>query len=276
MINIKQMYKQKINKIQNIPLPNNTSGLPPKKILGYDMFNELYSNIFLCAKKKSGKSSTIYNILRECADKETTVVVFCSTCERDKAWITIRQFLEKKKIMYQFYQSIKEDGINHLKELLDQVKLAEEETDESDDEPEPEILLLNTNKISVRVKKKKPKKISPKYIIIFDDISAELKDPNVSQLLKQNRHYKSKVIISSQWLNDIPPQARRQIEYYILFGGMNDQKLDELYQNADLDVTLDEFHHLYKDATKQKYHFLYVDTNGEYRKDFSERYLIPK
>eukprot|EP00732_Lithocolla_globosa_P002435 Lithocolla_globosa_v1_NODE_1594_length_2461_cov_29.945968.p1 type:complete len:269 gc:universal NODE_1594_length_2461_cov_29.945968:1165-359(-) len=267
------MYKQRINKIQNNPLSNNTSGLLPHQILGYSMFEELYANIYLTARKKSGKLSTIMTILKECADKETNVVVFCSTCQRDRAWITIKEYLEKKKINHQFFQSIKKDGANNLQLLLDQVKMTEDESEE-EDEPEPEVLKFSSKSLSVRIKKKKPKKISPKYIIIFDDISAELKDPFVSQLLKQNRHYKSKVIISSQWLNDIPPQSRRQIEYYIIFGGMNDDKLMELYKNADLDITFDQFYNLYHDATKQKYNFLYVDTNGSYRHNFCSQYVI--
>eukprot|EP00732_Lithocolla_globosa_P006494 Lithocolla_globosa_v1_NODE_7592_length_927_cov_406.575688.p1 type:complete len:271 gc:universal NODE_7592_length_927_cov_406.575688:877-65(-) len=268
------MYKERINNLQNNPLPNNTSGLLPHQILGYSMFEELYANIYLCARKKSGKSSTIMTILKECADKETNVVVFCSTCQRDKAWLTIQDYLEKKKINHQFFQSIKEDGINHLQVLLDQVKMAEDDNSDSEPEPEPEILKFSSKSLSVRIKKKKPKKVSPKYIIIFDDISAELKDPYVSQLLKQNRHYKSKVIISSQWLNDIPPQARRQIEYYIIFGGMNDDKLEELYKNADLDISFEQFYKIYHDATQQKYNFLYVDTNGSYRHNFCNQYII--
>ena len=36
---------------------------PKENILGYDMFPILYNNIFCIAKKKSGKSNVIYNIL---------------------------------------------------------------------------------------------------------------------------------------------------------------------------------------------------------------------
>eukprot|EP00732_Lithocolla_globosa_P002502 Lithocolla_globosa_v1_NODE_1658_length_2414_cov_455.281475.p1 type:complete len:170 gc:universal NODE_1658_length_2414_cov_455.281475:1520-1011(-) len=163
--------------------------------------------------------------------------------------------------------SIKEDGIHHLAELIEHMKMEEDSDDESDEDA-CEVLLFGNSEISVKVKK--PKKISQKYLIIFDDIASELKDPYVSQLLKTNRHYKSKVIISSQWLNDITPQSRRQIDFYLLFSGINMKKLEELYNDADLSISFEEFVNIYNIATRQKYHFLYIDSNNsEFRINFN-------
>ena len=93
-------------------------------------------------------------------------------------------------------------------------------------------------------------------------------------MLKTNRHYKSKCIISSQYVNDLVPMARRQIDYYLLFGGINEQKLKEIYMNADLNISEDHYIKLYLDATNEKYNFFYIDTNGEYRRNFNQKYLI--
>ena len=37
--------------------------LESHEILGYDYFPTLYSNIYICSKRKSGKTTLIYNIL---------------------------------------------------------------------------------------------------------------------------------------------------------------------------------------------------------------------
>eukprot|EP00732_Lithocolla_globosa_P002386 Lithocolla_globosa_v1_NODE_1547_length_2493_cov_371.285773.p1 type:complete len:271 gc:universal NODE_1547_length_2493_cov_371.285773:1275-463(-) len=267
--------KKVCNSIKNDPLPDNTAKLSPDKIVGYNLFPEIYSNIMVVARKRSGKTSTIFNVIKHCADKDTNVIVFCSTCENDVAWITIREYLEKAKIPYEFFKSIMDNGTNNLLNIIEEMKIADEE--EEEEEPEPEIILLNHTNISVRVKKKKKKKkVSPKYIVIFDDMSAELKNPAVSQLLKQNRHYKSKVLISSQYLLDILPEARNQIQYYLIFGGINEQKLFEIYRNANLNLTFEQFMSMYKDATSKPYSFFYVSTYCNYRQNFNIEYDVPK
>src|SRR6185437_11733738 len=70
-------------------------------------------------------------------------------------------------------------------------------------------------------KKRKKERVSkyqaPEYIIIFDDLSSELKSRSLLSLLKFNRHFKSKLIISSQWLHDLLPESRKQIDLFLIF-----------------------------------------------------------
>ena len=61
MISLKQINKQYV---EAIPIPD--EDLRP--ILGADIVEEVYSNIFLCARKKSGKTSAVFKILKECSD----------------------------------------------------------------------------------------------------------------------------------------------------------------------------------------------------------------
>lgn len=266
-----------LKKINDITVkPIRFQNVDKKHILGSDLFPEIYSNVFLCAKKKSGKTSTILHIIRKCADKRTNVIIFCSTCEKDKNYAYIREYLKAKNIPHQFHQSIKDDKHDYLGELLDQLQYEESEpSEESEPEPEPQILSTDNDSITVKIKKRKPKYLSQKYLIIFDDLSLELKTPNLNQLLKTNRHYKAKILISSQYLNDLLPMARRQIDVYLLWGGLNEEKLKELYQNADLDISFEKFQELYNDATKDKYNFFYVDaSNVQYRKNFNQQYIL--
>ena len=63
---------KKINDIAVKPIIQRK--LPKELILGYDYFPTLYSNIYICSKRKSGKTTLIYNILKHCTDKKTNVV----------------------------------------------------------------------------------------------------------------------------------------------------------------------------------------------------------
>jgi hypothetical protein len=267
------LKKETINKVKVTPIK--LPQIESQNIRGYDMFPEIYSNVFLCAKKKSGKTCTINHIVRKCVDKRTTVIVFCSTSHKDRNWLEIKKYLEEKEIPHEFHNSIKEDGHDYLAELIDKLQLeVSDDESESEPEPEPEILRFDDDSVTIKLKKRKPKIISQKYLIIFDDLSLELQDKNINHLLKTNRHYKSKVLLSSQYLNDLAPMARRNIDVYILFGGLNEKKLQEIYANADLSIEFNEFRMLYEDATSKKYNFFYCDTNGDYRMNFNERYKI--
>jgi hypothetical protein len=71
------METKEINSIKIKPVVH--LALEPTEILGYDYFPTLYSNIYICSKRRSGKTTLIYNILKHCVSKRTNVVFFCST-----------------------------------------------------------------------------------------------------------------------------------------------------------------------------------------------------
>ena len=52
------------------------------------------------------------------------------------------------------------------------------------------------------------KKREPVYIVIFDDLSSELKYKAVPYFMKQNRHFKALCILSSQYLFDLAKDGR--------------------------------------------------------------------
>jgi len=170
---------------------------------------------------------------------------------------------------------------NHLYVIIKKIQHENNDDGNSDTESEDELdhRLIHFHddgkNVKITIKKKKKQKIAPKYIFIFDDISTDLKNPDVAFLVKQNRHYLSKVIISSQYPYDMKPESRRQQDYFLLFAGQPEDKLKKLYENIDLHITFETFKELYDQATSEKYHFLYIDTNnGEYRQDFNQQFII--
>ena len=264
-INNKVVKPVKLNKTEN------------KDIKGGDIAG-LYANIFICARKMSGKTSLINTLLKQFIVKDTEVIIFASTVEIDPTWKQIVKSLEKKGNNVITYPNIVDDGINQVAELTNYLQ----EGTDSDSEPEVE----TTHEYNEQVggyqivtkemkKKKKPKLIGPEYIIVFDDLSTQLRDPAIDYLLKRNRHMKMKTIISSQFFHDLSPSSRTQIDILIIFGKMPITKLKYIHKEADLPVDLDVFLDIYVDATAEPYNFLMINTRtGEMRKNLNMAYQI--
>ena len=128
---------------------------------------------------------------------------------------------------------------------------------------------------------KKPRKYTPEYFIIMDDLSNEIRHPSVGHLLKRNRHFRSKVIISSQYLHDLPPGSIQQLDYILLWPGIPhkttgpENKLKKIHNSLDLSISYPLFEKLYDNATEEKYNFLYVDIRNEkYRHNFNKAYRV--
>lgn len=250
--------------------PVKSVNVSKEDIQGYDLIKELYSNIFICSKKKSGKTSLIYNILKNCANKMTTVIFVCSTIGKDKTYDEIFKMLDKKGINHEEYTSLfdgKENVIERWEQSLmvceeknEKVKSKSLRFDESDDE---------------EVVERKPKKIAPEYIWVLDDLSNELGDKSINFLLSRNRHFKSKVVISSQYYQHLSKNSRSQLDVLIIFKNMPTDKLQLMHSESDLSICFDEFLNLYNHATKEKFSFFYIDIrNEEFRKNFNVLYDI--
>ena len=258
---------------QTKKLNNETVGeIPLKKpkdtrpVKGWKLFPEMNANIFMCARKKSGKSTVIFKSLQKCCGKNTKIIVFCATLHKDASWIAIKDWAVEHGLTFIGHESIKDDdGVDQLELLIKelQAKVEDEEAPkeksclDSDDEEEP--------------KERKSKYQSPEYVFILDDLSNELQTKTIPRLLKVNRHFKSKTIISTQWWNDLHPMSRKQADYFILFRGHSAKKLEEIYRDANLSIPLEKFWQIYKFATKEPFSFLYVDcASGEFRRNFNE------
>lgn len=307
-----------------------------EQVKGKELFANPYSNIFILAKKKSGKTNLINAIIRKTINKNTAVHFFVSTIEKDDTYAEIIKYLKSKGIKYDTQTAIEESEsappvtlasgktstrqrsikVNRLKEIVDKLLVDEKKSGGSleavgpmiaDIPPEPpkpsipvpmmgprfnSILLKRTpatltvtptggkaeveqEKVEAEPKKKGRGKVVPEHLFIFDDLSASLRNSALTALLKKNRHIKSRVIISSQWLNDMEPSAIQQLDYMIAFGGIPAEKVEEMRQKLDLDIGPEKFFDMYRKATAEKYHFLYIDVrDGKYRQDFDKEIEI--
>ena len=188
------MKRYVINKAKVQPIQKEE--VPIDKIKGNELFPCLYNNIFICARKNSGKTTLIFNIIKQCCDKNSTVIIFSGTHYSDSSYQYIKDYMKYKKIPSMFFDSINNGKINQLEEVISGIK-----AEDIPDDKEPTIeekksreeiqkmkhvqrILGNEEKEQVEKKPRKPKKICPKYLIIFDDLSSELRSKSVVMLLK--------------------------------------------------------------------------------------------
>jgi len=273
----------RINKEQVAPVKFIDVKDDPRPIAGASLFPEIYGNIFFCARKKSGKSCGIYHTIKHCATKETTVVAFCATINRDPTWASIQQLCKEMGVTFSGYTSIWEGKDDILKAIVESLEVPQEkEEKEAEQKGGGSILVCTAEDLPTsrggKKKAKKPKFRAPEIIFCFDDIGSELQTPSLTSLMKKNRNLKSKVIVSSQNWNDLALQARKQLDYVLIFKGFSKSldKLKEIYNNLDVSVSFEDFLAMYRFATSEKYHFLYIDVvNSEFRRDFSHKITPP-
>ena len=86
-----------------------------------------------------------------------------------------------------------------------------------------------------------------------------------------NRHFKCSIVVSSQYYQHLVKDGRTNIDYFIIFGNMPIQKLQVMYEEAELNVTFDDFLNMYMKATAKPYSFFWIDRKrSEFRINFSE------
>jgi len=275
----------KTSKINNfkIQLPK-AKKVDNRPVKGAFMFPKELCTTYILGKKESGKTVLIWNIIQHRIEKNTTVVIFCPTVYADHGWINILEWLENNDIPHMIHTSIyNNDGTNALKELVSE--LEDEAKARYDDMKESKKKKHKSDKFDVHKvlnpeeetekKERKPKYKAADYLILIDDLSDEIGDSSLPTLIKKHRHFKTQLIISNQTLNDLPLSARKQLDYWIIFPGLDDIKLREVYDRCTLQIDFDQFQDLYYAATSKPYNFLYFCSYlNDFRRNFDEMFKI--
>lgn len=259
-----------------------------KPVRGGEIFPDPYSNIFLLAKKKSGKTTLLATILKKCVGPKTKLIFMVSTIDRDDIYKHLVEYYEGKGNEVVAYKTITEGSgkkrISHISEELKALDPEEEEDEDDEEESQTPICdFINfgtpepcdiSEPITPKKREVKDKYISPELIFILDDQGTLLRDVTVSNLVKDHRHYKSKVIISSQYVHDLRPEAITQLNYIIIFGKQPEEKLKKVWEYLNLALSYETFLYRYKLATEKPYNFLYIDRDNEkYRVNFNREFI---
>lgn len=241
-----------------------------KKWKGHKLFTEEFFNLFICAKKKSGKTNLLFNVLKETTDANTTLFFFSSTIDKDATWMAIVKHFEKEGNPMQVATTIKDGTFDEMLEILAIPEVEEVESSEEDEEGS--IIKLHTSKEKKKKKKKPP---PPNYTIVLDDLSGETRSKEIAQLVKKNRHYRARIIISSQYPKDCDPQTLKQMDYVFLLANHSEDKLKYLHETLDQSIPFPLFQKAYSVSTAMPFSFLYVGRD-EYRWNFDKRLTFEK
>jgi len=262
-------------KIKPVVIPK----LKEDEILGYEYFPQAYPNIMICARKRSGKTTLVYNILKKCINKKTMVFIFSPTVGKDATYIKIVEMLKKRKInVNKYLHFLEPDGSNIISELVNE--LIKDDDMESESEGEnPKIISAckfeDEKKVEKEKKEKKPSKIAPEICIIIDDLASEMRNKALANLTIKNRHMRALILLISHHPSNLLPQARTNLDYCIVFRGMPDEKLCMLHHDLNISVPLERFMEIYKEVTKEPYSFLWIScSDDELRAGFNRRIVL--
>lgn len=266
-----------LNNITVKPLVN-ANQLDETKIKGGKLIPEVAPVVYICSRRKSGKTSVLAEILRKTTDKKTTFWLFVPTHRIDPSWIQIIEILRDRGNTVNVFDSFMEGKTNILDEIIADLSSPEEEekdspamTLQSITTIQPKIVFPGSEEKEKRKYDYKPKKSAPVHCFVVDDNSNELKNPALLSLCKKNRHLKASVYISSQYCNDLLPQTLKQVSFAILFRSHTRDKLEHIHKMLDLSIDLNKFFHIYDYATEAPFNFLYIDMkNQTFRKNFNK------
>jgi len=291
------MKLQKINNFRIKPVAVGSG--KPKKFKGDDVFKRQYFNIALLSKTASGKTTVIKNLIDKFKTKNTLFLIFASTINLDATWAEILKTLPEDSYMAEPHFIDGKDDLlaQWMKENNNFEEGDDSEIDEQDDttlSPPPQSQPIITNplhmapncgfhtppirqpdKPQAKSKPSKKTKNNCEWIIIFDDLSSDMRHKSVSTLLKKSRHYKAKVIISSQSLTDITPSAHNQLYALCLFKGISDDSLQYIYKRYEMFLPFDEFVKVYHEITQEPYKFLtLLPVEQEIRKNLDQKIIL--
>jgi hypothetical protein len=273
--------EEKINNIKIKPVVLVDNG--GEKIRGANIFNLKCWICYISARKKSGKSSLISNIIDKTTNKKTTIWLFCSTFKIDKTWIEVIKNLEDKGYVVNCFESIVDGSgkksINNLEVVLDDLAQGGDGMKIPEKEPEPDIYdrfgIKMKSMGSIFKEQSVPRKTKNKIqtvsnLFIIDDLPQQLKNPAVDRLCKTSRHSNSNVIISSQYCKDLSPQSITQIDELVVFKGYNEEKMLHLHKLLDLAIPFELFMKIYTHCVEDPFSFLTLDVRKEeIRKNFN-------
>ena len=255
---------RKINNLKVEPLVKNAGDKRPfkySKVLPHP-----YNILYLAAKKNSGKTVLITNLIKWIAYKKNTIIRYFSTSlQNDKDLVKFIDDMREAGYIFETYSSLAYKNKNNEKYK----NILEKQIDEINE------FVGNKKKMQKFLQLKDQ---IPLVIYIFDDFRIALRENKlINDISSRNRHLKTVLIYSSQRFNDVSPIVRINTNILILFKGMRDIDLEKVYDELVTEYTInyEQFLRLYKDATEEQYGFLYIDSDNQiFRKNMNEEYDI--
>ena len=192
-------------------------------MLEIDLKNKLIS---LIAKRNSGKSYLLRYMVKIQKHEFDKIFIICPT-----------------NILNDFYKNLteKDNIFNEYNELW------------------MESLINKMTDINSRLENVKRKNV----LLILDDLVADIRFASCKSLKLlaiRGRHIGISIIMTSQYINTIPPVIRSNVDYTIV-GNLNRRSLDLLEKESNTNLMRKEFNALYLASTKDYGFFCINNTN---------------
>lgn len=201
---------------------------------------------YINAKRGSGKTSSFLQIIKNCCVKNykfpylsTQIRFFSPTTKNDLTMQAILKKIDKYNMMYDIFEEFDD---NMLSEMYQQ---------------DTEFIIEHQDKLD------KQKYIYPVFILVFDDISQLLRSKSLETILKKSRHNRYLIIISTQHSVDLPPGSRYNITHLSLYKGVPLDKLKQYHKDYMGELRFDQFEDVYNFCTREKYNFMFFETNNK-------------
>lgn len=247
-------------------------------------------SLALLAKTRSGKTTVINHILEHCVDERVDVHIFASTVGLDASWIKVVKDLRHRGVGVTTYTSIFHPvtGVNQLNAVFAEFerkkkqKEKEKKTRKSIYEvvQAPKFLaapnpIADPDLVAPSESKKEEdyETSAPEHWVIIDDMDQEqLRAKCLDNNLKKCRHYKARILISTQHIIHVTPSALTQLSMVCFWKGFSPNYMAKLHDRLAMHAVIDfkQFWLLYSMATKEDHSFLtYYLTDGSFRSGFS-------
>lgn len=262
-----------------------------KPVLGKELIPELYpGSVALLAKTRSGKTTVINHIMEHCIDERTDVYIFASTVSLDKSWIKIVKDLRARGVSVHTYTSIFHPGTgqNQLNAIFAEFERREKQQEKEQKTRKslhevvvaPKFLaapnpIADPDMVAPSESRKEEDYLTsaPKRWIFIDDMDQEqLRAKTLDNNLKKCRHYKARILVSTQHLIHVTPSALTQLSVVCFWKGFSPAYMYKLHDRLAMHSVIDfkQFWLLYSMATKEEHSFLtYYLTDGSFRSGFS-------
>jgi hypothetical protein len=107
----------------------------------------------------------------------------------------------------------------------------------------------------------------PNSLIIIDDamgssIYREGKSPLVNFLVK-SRHYKTNIILLSQFFKAVPKRLRSNMTHYVVFKTFDKSQLNSIYEEINSYLSYDNFIKMFEENTREKHSFIMIDLKNQ-------------
>ena len=266
-------------KVQKIPVPKGDEHKPPPHGQGIMPVHEW--SMALVAPKGSGKTTTIINLLRIYRGYYHKIYIFSPTIMSDSKWDVAKKMkvlVDNKPLKDWARKMEQRESLNapiqpapigiKLGSLLDDV--FKEEIDEDcffdrySDSAFRKIAEENKAMVTLLKEHGQLKTLANRILFIFDDQvgSGLFRGKSLGYFngfSTRHRHYSASVIMVSQAYKEIPKTVRTNFTCLLLYKIGNMKELEVIYEEFQMGLCWDDWYKLYRQATKVKYDFLFID-----------------